>query len=187
MLVWINLIAYQIVWFVTVIGASHGLSWPAWAAAGLLWIGHFTTSSHKALDLKLLVFAAACGICVDGFLAAAALLHYFPAAPAVPARGCPLWILGLWMAFSTTLTRSLGWLRGRLGAAWMLGVTGGPLAYWAAARGWDVIVFEQPQWRGMLAVAVGWSMALTILVRAAGGTILSANHSSALNGKANLP
>jgi hypothetical protein len=185
--VWINLIGYQIAWFATVIGASHGLSWPAWAAAGVLWIAHTVASSHKSLDLKLLVFAALSGLCLDGFLAASGVLRYSPATPAVPGSGSPLWILALWLAFSTTLTRSLGWLRGRLGAAWVLGATGGPLAYWGAARGWNVIVFAQPQWRGILTLAVGWSMALMVLVRAAGATTTSSRRFTGLDEEADFP
>lgn len=164
---WINLAGYQIAWLVTVSGAGHGVSWPAWAASGLLWIGHFLTSSRKALDLQLLAIAALLGVLIDGFLATAGLLRYSPETPAVPVSGCPLWILALWLAFSTTLTRSLRWLGGRTRAASLLGAAGGPLAYWAAARGWGVIAFEPPQWRGMLALAIGWAVALAILVRVA--------------------
>jgi Protein of unknown function (DUF2878) len=163
MQVWLNLIGYQVVWFTTVIGAGHSLSWPAWAAAASLWIGHFTVSTHRALDLRLAAFAAAFGICLDGTLTRCGFLRYSPAEPAVPVADSPLWILGLWVAFSTTLTRSLGWLRGRPAAAWLTGAIGGPLAYLGAASGWHVIVFEPPEWRGTLALALSWSITLAVL------------------------
>lgn len=170
---WINLAGYQVAWLVTVSGAAHGATWPAWAAATALWTAHFVPSPRKSLDLRLLIAAAVLGVLIDGFLGSSGLLRYSPATPAVPLTGCPLWILGLWLAFSTTLTRSLGWLRGRTGVALLFGAVGGPLAYWAAARGWDVIAFEPPQWRGLLVLSIGWAMALGILVRAAGNSDLS--------------
>lgn len=163
---WLNLIGYQAAWFITVIGAAHGLSWPAWAAAAVLWTGHFGLSRHRGLDLRLAAFAAVCGLCLDGSLTRFGLLRYSPATPAVPVTDSPLWILGLWVAFSTTLTRSLGWLRGRPAVALLSGAIGGPLAYWGAANGWHVIVFEAPQWHGILALAMGWSIALVFLTRA---------------------
>lgn len=170
---WINLLGYQIAWFVTVSGAGHGKSWPAWTASCLLCGGHFIASPRKTLDLRLMGIAALLGIIVDGFLAATGLLHYSPATPAVPVSGCPLWILALWLAFSTTLTRSLGWFRGRIGMALAFGAAGGPLAYWAAARAWGVIEFATPEWRGLLALAIGWAIGFAILVRAAGGTAVT--------------
>jgi len=163
----INLLGYQITWFVTVMGANHGKSAPAWIAASLLCAGHLAASSWRWLDVRLLALAAMLGIFLDGLLASTGLLHYSPATPAVPIGDCPLWILALWFAFSTTLTRSLGWLRGRIGWAVLLGAAGGPLSYWAAARGWGVVTFESPAWRGLLALAIGWGMSLAILSGAA--------------------
>jgi hypothetical protein len=165
---WINLVGYQIAWFVTVGGAGAGLSWPAWTATTLLCCGHSLRSSHKVLDLRLMVLAALLGALVDGFLASTGWVRYSPAIPAVPVSGCPSWILALWIAFSTTLTRSLGWLRGRIALAGLFGAVGGPLAYWAAERGWGVILFSPPRWQGLISLAAGWAIALALLVLAAG-------------------
>ena len=162
--VWVNLLGYQSGWFVTVIGANHGRTWPAWAAAGLLCGGHMATSDRRGLDVRLGLSAALLGTLLDGLWASSGLLRYSPAMPAVPLLGCPLWILALWIAFSTTVSRSLGWLRGRIGMAALLGAVGGPLAYWGAARGWGVVAFSTPAWEAVLALGAGWGMALGILV-----------------------
>ena len=161
---WINLVGYQITWLVAVSGAGQGKSWPAWIAASLLCGGHLIASARKGLDLRVLGICALFGAASDGFLTTSGLLQYAPARPAVPVAGCPLWILALWLAFSTTLTRSLGWLRGQQAMGMALGAVGGPLAYCAAARGWGVISFAQPEWRGLLVLSISWATALGILV-----------------------
>lgn len=160
----INLLAYQSSWFIAVVGASHGRVWPAWTAASLLFMGHLIASDRRTQDLRLGLFAVLLGMALDGLLASTGLLHYSPARPAVPLVGCPSWILALWVAFSTTLTRSLGWLRGRTGNAIVVGAVGGPLGYWAAARGWGVVTFRAPAWTGVLVLAIGWGLALGALV-----------------------
>jgi hypothetical protein len=164
---WINLLGYQITWFITVTGANHGRIWPACLSSTVLCLGHLGRSSWRELDVRLLGYSLMLGTFLDGFLASTGMLRYSPPTPAVPVAGVPLWILALWVAFSTTLTRSLGWLRGRTGLTAVFGAAGGPLAYWAAARGWDVIAFPDPAWRGLLVLSIGWAIALVLLVRAA--------------------
>jgi Protein of unknown function (DUF2878) len=167
---WINLLGYQITWFITVTGAGHGKFWPACVFSAALCAGHLATSSWRALDTRLIVLSALLGTFLDGFLATTGLLQYSTPLPSVPLIGTPLWIVTLWIAFSTTLTRSIGWLRGRRWLTIVFGALGGPLAYWAAATGGTVIAFPKPAWQGLLAVSIGWALALSILVRASDPT-----------------
>ena len=164
---WSNLLGYQVTWFVAVIGAGHAKSWPACVATVLFCGVQLAASSWRGLDVRLMALAGVLGVLVDGTLASTGLLTYAPAKPATPLLGCPWWIFSLWLAFATTLTRSFAWLRGRLGPAALIGAAGGPLAYEAAARGWGVIGFEAPLWRGVVALALGWAIALMILARTA--------------------
>lgn len=184
---WINLACYQLAWLVSVSGAGRGSTWPALAAASLLCSGHFIASSHRGVDLRLMGLAAVLGIFIDGFMASTGLLRYSPATPAVPVSGCPLWILAMWIAFSTTLTRSLGWLRGRTGWALLFGGLGGPLAYGAAGGGRGVITFGSPQGRSLLALATGWAIALAVLVRAAGRSALQPANSTSTQEEPDFP
>jgi hypothetical protein len=170
---WINLLGYQVTWLITVTGASHGKVWPAWLSATVLCFGCLATSSWRGLDMRLIALSALLGSILDGCLVTTGILQYSTPSPAVPCIETPLWIVALWIAFSTTLTRSLGWLRGRMGLTVIFGAVGGPLAYWAAARGWAVITFPAPAWRGLLVLAIGWAVALTVLVRAAKPTTIT--------------
>ena len=142
---WINLLGYQVAWLITVTGASHGKVWPAWLASSVLCFGHLATSSWRGLDVRLIALSALLGSILDGCLVSTGILQYSTPSPAVPIVGTPLWIVALWIAFSTTLTRSLGWLRGRMGLTVIFGAVGGPLAYLAAARGWAVDYIRRHQ------------------------------------------
>lgn len=175
---WINLLGYQVAWLITVTGASHGKVWPAWLASSVLCFGHLATSSWRGLDVRLIALSALLGSILDGCLVSTGILQYSTPSPAVPIVGTPLWIVALWIAFSTTLTRSLGWLRGRMGLTVIFGAVGGPLAYLAAARGWSVITFPAPAWRGLLALAIGWAVAVIVLVRAAKLTTITSGTQS---------
>ena len=160
----VNLLGYQLTWFVTVSSAAHARPLVGILAALLFCLCQLAASRWPLLDLKLIAAAMLMGATLDGFLARSGLLHYAAAAPAVPILGCPLWILGLWMAFATTITRSLGWLRGRAWAAAVFGAVGGPLAYWAAARGWGAVSLADGGWKALLALALGWGLALVLLL-----------------------
>jgi hypothetical protein len=92
----------------------------------------------------------------------------------------PAWILALWVTFALTFSQSLRYLQSRLWLAALLGLLGGPLAYLGAARGWHVVTFAEPAWRGLLALALGWALATPALAWLArrGTTTL---HTSASN------
>jgi len=58
-------------------------------------------------------------------------------------------------------------LQSRLWAGVLLGGIGGPLAYLAAARGWQAAEFAMPAWRGWTWLATAWALALPTLLWAA--------------------
>jgi len=161
---WANLIGYQAVWFVTVIGAGHGLWWPGVLATIVFTVAQSIFSVHRRADLRLLLLALLVGAAIEGVLAASGWARYAVPVPALPPGGAPLWILALWAAFAMTLNHSLGYLRGRAWLASAFGVIGAPLAYLSAARGWQAVVFDPPIWRGLLWLAAGWALAMPVLV-----------------------
>lgn len=157
---WANLLGYQAVWFGTVIAASHGVPWIGVALAAAFVLMQASSSHERRSDLRLVACALPIGFVLDGSIAASGLLHY---AASTPTLAAPAWILALWAAFALTLNHSFAFLRGRADWAIVLGALGGPLAYAGAARGFHVIEFEAPAWRGVLALALGWSIALPTL------------------------
>jgi hypothetical protein len=159
---WGNLLGYQAVWFVTVIGAGWGLWWPALVATATFAAWQLSISQSRRADLRLMGAALLCGLFIEGGLAAGDWAHYATPTPALP-PGAPLWILSLWAAFALTLNHSLAYLRGRPWLAFAFGAIGAPLAYLSAARGWQAVMFEPPLWRGLAWLSVGWALALLLL------------------------
>jgi hypothetical protein len=170
MSVWMNFIGYQLAWFVVVRTAGQGQSWIGIVAAGAFIALQLAFSTRRLLDLRLMAVALVLGLVIEGGLALSGWVQYAPALVTIPPGGAPLWILALWMAFSLTMTRSLGWLRGRPVLGMLLGAIGGPLAYLGASRGWDAVEFPEPTYRGITGLAVGWGAAiptmLTVIRRA---------------------
>lgn len=156
-----SLIGYQLVWFAAVIGAGHGLAWPGIVGMLLYATCQLAAARHYKADLSLIATAIVLGLLVDGGLIRAGLVSY--AAPWPSAALAPAWILALWATFAMTFTQSLSWLQTRPWLAVLLGAIGGPLAYLSASRGWHVVSFADPAWRGLLWLSLGWALATPAL------------------------
>ena len=158
---WINLLGYQSVWFLLVRGAAQAhLALPLLAGAVFV-CGQVLVSRHPSRDLHLLAAALLLGLVVDGVAASTRWLDYASPSPAWPSQGAPAWILMLWACFATTVNRSLSALRGRPWLAALVGGIGAPLAYLAAARGWDAVRIST--WPGLPWIAACWALALPLL------------------------
>ena len=158
---WASLIGYQLVWFAAVIGAGRGLAWPGIVGMLLYAACQLAAARHYKADLSLMATAIVLGLLVDGGLIRTGLASY--AAPWPSAALAPAWILALWATFAMTFTQSLRWLQTRLWLAVLLGGIGGPLAYLSASRGWQVVSFADPAWRGLLWLGIGWALATPAL------------------------
>lgn len=163
-----NVLGYQGVWLLAVLGAARGSAWPALAGLAAFAIWQLAISRTRAADLKLIGLALLLGMLLDGALAAGGLLGYATPAPALPAGGAPLWILALWAAFALTLNHSLAWLRHRVLWAALLGSTGGPLAYAAAERLAGAVHWSRFPVATTALLAAGWGAALLLLTWSAG-------------------
>lgn len=160
MRVLINAAGYQLAWFAAVIAAARGWPWLAMLAPLAFAAAAWWTSHRRTCDARLLACALVLGVAIDGTLVASGLLRYAAATPALLA---PLWILAIWVAFAMTLNHSLAFLQSRLWLAAALGGVGGPLAYVAAARGFDAVAFAPPAWRATAFLALAWAIAMPLL------------------------
>ncbi|MEW5318879.1 MAG: hypothetical protein WDW38_010063 [Sanguina aurantia] len=158
---WACLIGYQLVWFCAVIGAEHGLAWPGVAGMLVYALLQLALLRNYRTDLSLMAAALVFGSLVDGGLAYTGLARYGAAWPS--AAFAPVWILALWMTFSMTFTVSLVYLQKRLWVAILFGALGGPIAYMSASRGFHVVTFTAPAWRGLVFLGVGWAVATPLL------------------------
>lgn len=157
---WVTLVAYELVWFTAVIGAGHGLAWPGVAGTLLFAAWRLTGSVHRATELKLAAVALLLGLFLETLWVRLGLIRY--AAP-WPMQSHPAWLLALWVAFALTVVPLFGYLHDRPWLAAAFGAVGGPLAYLGAARGWHAVLLPLPEWPSLLALAVGWGIALPCL------------------------
>lgn len=161
-----NLLGYQAVWFAAVGGAGHALWWAGPLAAAVFAAGHFGWAAGPAdrgADARLMALAAVCGLVLDSALSWSGLIAYRGDAVTLPPGGAPAWILSMWMAFALTLRHSLGAVCRRPVLAALTGAVFGPLAYLGAERGFAAATLGEPRWQVLIALGIGWALALWLL------------------------
>ncbi|WP_455223022.1 DUF2878 domain-containing protein [Kaarinaea lacus] len=129
----INFILFQLGWFAGVIGAAWQLEWLAVSSIVLIIFIHiaFLVEDRKA-ELQLVLTAGIIGLLLDSILITLGVF--------TPVNGwsvnniAPLWLVGIWMLFGTTLNHSLRWMQQRYLIAAVMGFVFAPLAYWAGQR-----------------------------------------------------
>jgi len=158
---WLTLLAYEAVWLCTVAFAGSGLAWPGVVAA-MLFVGwRLLESRERRVECVLLIVALLLGASMESLWIGRGWIAY---ASTWRMLSVPAWILGLWACFALTVLPLFGYLRGRPWLAAVVGGVAGPLAYSAAEHGWHAMEFIAPVWRGWCAIALGWSVALPLLV-----------------------
>jgi hypothetical protein len=159
----INFILFQITWFACVIGGAERLPWLGilFALVTLTW--HFYIATDKLVELKLVTCVIVIGGLFDQFLLSSHLVSY-------QSHGwsnnlVPVWILGLWIGFTTTLNVSFRWMHRKWLVSAIFGLIGGPLAYIGAAKLGAVTLNSIPQ--TYIALAIGWGVLTPSLIKLA--------------------
>lgn len=157
----LNVIGSQIVWFACVAGASRGMVWLGPLAAIVFAAITLARGGKRDADLKTLALALPIGFALDSTFAASGWMIYAERWPWQHAA--PIWIWALWAGFAMTLNHSLAFLADRPWPAALLGLFGGPLAYWTAAGAFDAVSFGVPALWVMAALAVAWALVVPLL------------------------
>lgn len=160
----INIALFYAGWFATVLLAARGWGWAAFAASLAVVAVHMLMDEDRAGEARLVVLAAVLGIVAEALLIVSGASRYALGEPVSPLP--PLWLVGLWMAFATTMNVSLGWLKSRIGLAALLGAVAGPASYYAGAR-LGAMTLAEPQWQSLVLIAVIWALAFPLLILAA--------------------
>lgn len=155
----INFILFQVSWFACVIGAANNLPWlGVIVTAAVVW-WHLSRAKPVRAELRLMLSALIIGASFDQLLLSFALVDYVN--HGWSATLVPVWIMSLWLGFSTILNVSLRWMRGRHVIAVVFGAIGGPLAYIAAEKLGAVVLIGYPSY---VALAVGWAVITPLLL-----------------------
>ncbi|HEY1089746.1 MAG TPA: DUF2878 domain-containing protein [Burkholderiaceae bacterium] len=162
-LLMINLLAFQLAWFVCVLGAARGAPVPGIAAVSAAVALQLVLSSARAHDAALIAVALAIGLAWDTVMVRTGTVVY--AAPGPLPDWAPGWILALWALFATTLREPLRWLHGRWLLAALIGGGGGALSYAGAVR-LGAGHFPDAT-RAMCVLAAGWAVITPLLIELA--------------------
>jgi uncharacterized protein DUF2878 len=160
----LHFLSFQGLWFAAVLGAANGLGWPGPLAlvvhVGLHLAGVPATDRRR--ELRALALAGLAGLVMDS-----ALMHLgataYPTSP-IHFGLCPPWIIALWIGFASLPRYSLGWLRGRVSLAVLLGAVGGPLSYWGGTRT-GAVAMSDPWWVSVFALSIQYAIVTPCLLR----------------------
>jgi len=160
MQVFVNFIAFQFGWLSSVIGAARDMPWLGPVVFLAVLLVHLKQARRPDLELGLVIACGVIGTWFDSLLVAAGWVVY-PSGQFMPFMA-PYWIITMWMLFATTLNRSMGWLRGRLLLAAVLGAVAGPASY-VAGQKLGGIVFVEPV-AALALLASGWALLMPVLM-----------------------
>lgn len=160
----LNLVGFQACWFALVLLAAAGHPWLGMAVLAVAVAWNLYAASAPARELQLLGAALLLGLAGETALHWAAVTGYPP--QAWTGEPVPVWMVGLWINFATTLHVSLAWLRGRLVMATLAGAVAGPLSYFGGQRLGAITLHPEPLiW--IVGIGLLWAVATPLLVWAA--------------------
>lgn len=147
-------------WWSCVLAAAAGNPWLGPAVISVYLSLHFAWSKQKQHDAIFILLAGLIGLGVETIKKITGLVVYQADIPGglVP----PIWMMALWLMFASTLTASLGWLRGRYFLSFALGAVFGPLSY-LAGEGLGAIALPLPPFQTILAFAIIWAIVTPVL------------------------
>lgn len=158
----VELVAFQAVWLTCAIGAASGSGAPGMAAAALFLAAQILLRDPRSGIVAMTLVGGIAGLALETLLLAADLVRY--AAHWPDARLAPAWIVGLWLAFGSTLPTTTRWLGADKWAfVATLGAIFGPLSYLAGSQ-LGALHLTEPEGVALAAIALCWGVMLPALV-----------------------
>ena len=149
----INVILFQVSWFACVVGAANNFPYLGIIVTSGILAWHLIQAKAPKAELWLMGSALAIGASFDQALLSFNLVTYMP--NGWSSSIVPVWILALWLGFSTILNVSLRWMRNQHLVAILFGFVGGPLAYLGAEKLGALIMVSNISY---VALALGWAI-----------------------------
>jgi len=145
----INFALFQLGWLVCVFGGNvYALLFTTLA----LLLHHWLVLDDRR-EWMLIAAIVLCGCLWDIAMAQFGVIRFADAMPV----GIPLWLVCLWLLFSTTFMHSLLWLRRHLWLAVPLGAVFGPASYWFGANLTEAEL-RLPVIESLAIMAAGWAL-----------------------------
>ncbi|HJP39077.1 MAG: DUF2878 domain-containing protein [Gammaproteobacteria bacterium] len=128
----VNMVFFQCVWFLAVIGAANGNYWLGPFSLMVFIIMHYFFSDTAKADYLLAVFAMVIGLIIETLFLRTGVLNFVGTAPS--SEFAPLWVVVLWANFALIMNGCLQWLQRHLIFAALLGSSGGAVSYFAGIK-----------------------------------------------------
>ena len=157
----VNVVLYQIGWFAIVLGAAHGRPWLGSGVALALVAIHLILAHGRLRQVSLIFVAAIVGLGLDSLQLSLGIFR-FPSGMVVDWLAPP-WDVVLWMQFATILPFCLIWLSRRYVLSSVLGLVGGPLAFYTGEQ-LGAVLFLPPRAVHFMLLGLVWAMAFPTLV-----------------------
>jgi Protein of unknown function (DUF2878) len=157
----LNIIGFQAVWLVSVIGAGRGFWWPGLAVAVVFASLTLAYSPQRHRDLRTLGIALPIGFVMDSILVQSQCLQFASPYP-VPGLA-PLWIMALWLGFALTLNHSLSSIYRKAVPTFLFGLLGGPLAYGIATLRFEAMAVQGSTVQCALWIGLVWGFGLSAI------------------------
>jgi hypothetical protein len=157
----LNVLGFQSVWMVSVIGAGRGLWWPGLIVAVLFAALTLAFTPERKQDLRTLSIALPLGFIMDSILVHSQSLQF--ACP-YPLPGlAPVWIMALWLGFALTLNHSLRSIYARALPTFLFGLLGGPVAYGIATLRFEAMSVQGSTLECALWIGLVWGIGLSMI------------------------
>ncbi|MEY3744105.1 MAG: hypothetical protein RLZZ541_1160 [Pseudomonadota bacterium] len=155
----INVILFQLSWFSCVLGAANSLPYIGIIVTAGVLAWHLIQAKAPKAELWLMGSALALGALFDQALLSFNLVTYMH--HGWSSSVVPVWILALWLGFSSILNVSLRWMRNKHLVAILFGFAGGPLAYLSAEKLGAVVILSNISY---VTLALGWAIITPLLL-----------------------
>lgn len=150
-----NFVLFQAGWLICVV--FPGLTAVA-VAAGIVAIHLALVSQRPGREVQFILFGTLLGSLLDGFWFKLGVLSE----PGTQPSWTPVWLIGLWAVFMTTLAHSLAWMGRNRWLPFLLAPIAGPFAYWSASRIGPIVFPDLLV--SLLALAIGWGLLFPLLM-----------------------
>jgi len=152
---------FQVAWFVSVMSAAHEFYWPG-PVAVICWLLIYAWRvGALRREITLAMLAGAIGLFIDTLLIW--LEAFVPKGISTSLYLSPAWMIGLWLNFATSLNSLFSWLKGRYIFSALLGLIGGPAAYYSGAS-FGAAVINQPFLEDLVLIGLWWSISFPLLI-----------------------
>ena len=155
----LNAALFQLGWFACVLGGDF----IAVVVTATILFAHGQLFVLARREWLLIVGVAFLGMSLDSLWVFTGVLD-FPQTQFL----IPIWLICLWMVFSTSLCHSFQWLQRRLVLASLLGAIAGPSSYLAGAAMADIVIAE-PRLISIVLMSLAWSLLFPLMLLIARG------------------